>query len=145
GWWPHPRLSRALHLCFCTKPGQLSITRAEIRGILAGLNMAWEAGFRRVAVQSDSQVAISLILDDDVPTHHHAGEVILIRSLLQRDWSVRFAHIYREANKYADFLASLGHDKDLAIHYLDISDCNLGYFLRLDCMGISEPRTITIN
>ncbi|CAN1810691.1 Putative ribonuclease H protein At1g65750 [Linum perenne] len=130
---------------FALNLGSCSITRAEIRGILAGLIMAWDAGFRKVAVQSDSQVAISLLLNGDVPTHHHAGEIMLIRSLLQRDWSVRVAHIYREANKSADFLASLGHDKDLGIHYLDVSDCNLGYFLRLDCMGISEPRTFMIN
>ncbi|CAN1179237.1 hypothetical protein LINPERPRIM_LOCUS36763 [Linum perenne] len=26
-----------------------------------------------------------------------------------------------------------------------VSDCNLGYFIRYDCLGISEPRLISIN
>ncbi|CAN1188821.1 Putative ribonuclease H protein At1g65750 [Linum perenne] len=125
--------------------GYCSITRAELRGISAGLKLAWEAGFRRILVQSDSRSVISLILNDEAPTHQHTGEVLLIRSLVRREWDVSFSHVYREANKSADFLARLGYERELGLHRIDTSDCNLGYFLRLDCMGISEPRLISIN
>ncbi|CAN1774998.1 hypothetical protein LINPERHAP1_LOCUS13175 [Linum perenne] len=63
-----------------------------------------------------------------VPTHQHADEVSVIRELLQKGWMVTFSHIYREANKLADFLVSLGHDREVGLHSIDISDCNLGYF-----------------
>ncbi|CAN1162862.1 Putative ribonuclease H protein At1g65750, partial [Linum perenne] len=102
-------------------------------------------GFQDVLVQSDSRAAISLILEDGVATHQHAGKVRVIKELLRRNWRVSFSYIYREANKSADFLAILGHDQELGLHSIDISDCNLGYFLRLDCMGIFKPITILIN
>ncbi|CAN1179533.1 hypothetical protein LINPERHAP1_LOCUS37949 [Linum perenne] len=49
-----------------------------------------------------------------------------------------------EGNRSADFLANLGHTLPLGTHRIPISDCNLGYFIRLDCMGISEPRSIIV-
>ncbi|CAN1836493.1 hypothetical protein LINPERHAP1_LOCUS34790 [Linum perenne] len=55
---------------------------------------------------------------------------------------VRVKHVYREANHAADYLASLGHNTTRGAHEVDISDCNLAYFIRYDCMGISEPRVI---
>ncbi|CAN1835795.1 hypothetical protein LINPERHAP1_LOCUS34541 [Linum perenne] len=58
--------------------------------------MAWDVGARRVMVQVDSQVAIALISETGVSCHQHAGEVITIRKLLQRDWEVTISHIYRE-------------------------------------------------
>ncbi|CAN1186613.1 Putative ribonuclease H protein At1g65750 [Linum perenne] len=124
---------------FTINLGICSITRAELRGIAAGLQLAWDAGHHQVAVQTDSQAVIRLIWEEGVPSHQHASEVIGIRDLLQREWVVTISHVFREANKSADFLASLGHDRDLGLHLIDVSDCNLGYFVRLDCMGISEP------
>ncbi|CAN1188712.1 Putative ribonuclease H protein At1g65750 [Linum perenne] len=121
---------------FTLNLGCCYITRAELRGISAELNLAWEAGYRRVLVQGDSRATISLITTDEVHTHQHAGEVLLIRRLMQRDWDVSFSHVYREANKSADFLASLGYERELGLHRIDTADCSLGYFLRLDCMGI---------
>ncbi|CAN1334217.1 Putative ribonuclease H protein At1g65750 [Linum perenne] len=41
-------------IAFTMNLGQCSITRAEIRGAIAGLELAWEYGFRRVELQIDS-------------------------------------------------------------------------------------------
>ncbi|CAN1790471.1 Putative ribonuclease H protein At1g65750 [Linum perenne] len=48
----------------------------------------------------------------------------------------------REGNFAADYLANLGHSTTRGVHLISLPDCNLSYFLRRDCMGISEPRLI---
>ncbi|CAN1766194.1 Putative ribonuclease H protein At1g65750, partial [Linum perenne] len=129
---------------FSANLGKCSITRAELRGILHGLEIAWREGHKKVRIQSDSQTAVNLILADDSPSHHHASEVLAIRELLCRNWQTELHHLYREANGAADFLASMGYFLALGIHSFRISDCNLGYFLRKDCMQIAESRSISI-
>ncbi|CAN1749432.1 Putative ribonuclease H protein At1g65750 [Linum perenne] len=128
---------------FSSNLGCCSITRAELRGVIIGLDVSWEVGIRRVADQPDSKEALSLINAVGEPCHQHAGEVATIRNLLQCDWEVTISHIYREGNKVADYLASIGHGLPPGNHLIPISDCNLGYYLRYDCMGISEPKIIS--
>ncbi|CAN1856235.1 Putative ribonuclease H protein At1g65750, partial [Linum perenne] len=106
---------------FSVNLGRCSITRAELRGLIAGLDLSWDRGWRKVAVQCDSRVAIAL---------------------LSKNWEVTLNHIFREGNKAADFLAGVGHNLPPGFHLFPISDCNLGYFVRRDIMGISEPRDI---
>ncbi|CAN1195125.1 Putative ribonuclease H protein At1g65750 [Linum perenne] len=131
-------------VAFTMNLGVCTITRAEIRGAIAGLAMAWEYGFRRVELQLDSQVAISLLTSSQVPEHQHAAEVLHFQNLCRRDWIVNIRHIFREANKMADFLASRGYEFPFGIHLFPLSDCNLGHFLRYDCLGISETRLVTM-
>ncbi|CAN1845776.1 Putative ribonuclease H protein At1g65750 [Linum perenne] len=124
--------------------GVCSITRAEIRGALEGIKQAWNAGYRRVEVQLDSQAAIAILLDKSVTvSHQHALEVLEFRDWLDRDWALKLKHVYREANRVADYLASYGHTLPRGSHSIPLSDCNLAYHIRYDCMGISEPRLIT--
>ncbi|CAN1146170.1 Putative ribonuclease H protein At1g65750 [Linum perenne] len=108
---------------FSANLGKCSITRGELRGIVHGLDIAWTEGHRKVRIQSDSHTAVNLIL---------------------RNWLTEFQHVYREANGATDFLASMGYSLGLGIHSFRISDCNLGYFLRKDCMQIVESRSISI-
>ncbi|CAN1128973.1 Putative ribonuclease H protein At1g65750 [Linum perenne] len=104
--------------------GRCSITRAELRGLIVGLDLAWEVGIRKLVARVDSTTVINLINAEEEPSHQHT---------------------YREGNRAADYLASLGHSLPLGTHRVPLSDCNLGYFLRLDCMGITEPRLIIVN
>ncbi|CAN1181798.1 Putative ribonuclease H protein At1g65750 [Linum perenne] len=108
---------------FSANLGKCSITRAELRGIFHGLDIAWREGHKQVRVQPDSQTAVSLIL---------------------RNWKTEIHHIYREANGAADFLASKGYSLGLGVHSFRTSDCNLGYFLRKDCMQNAEFRSISM-
>ncbi|CAN1732208.1 Putative ribonuclease H protein At1g65750 [Linum perenne] len=91
---------------FTMNLGQCSITRAEIRGAIASLELAWEYGFRLVELQLDSQVAISLLPSHAVSEHTQATKVIHFQNLCKRDWRVNICHVFREANKAVDFLAS---------------------------------------
>ncbi|CAN1175315.1 Putative ribonuclease H protein At1g65750 [Linum perenne] len=125
--------------------GICSITRAELRGMIFGLQMAWDRGHRRVVAQLDSAVAVALLEADGEITHQHAAEIYQFRELLKRDWCIQVRHIYREANKAADFLAGRGHSLGLGNHTIPTSDRALGFYLRYDCIGISEDRLISIN
>ncbi|CAN1829198.1 hypothetical protein LINPERHAP1_LOCUS32416, partial [Linum perenne] len=70
-------------------------------------------------------------------------EVLEFQDWAARNWDLRLKHIYREANLAADYLANLGHTLHRGCHPITCSDCNLAYHVRLDCMGISEPRLIS--
>ncbi|CAN1779457.1 Putative ribonuclease H protein At1g65750 [Linum perenne] len=125
--------------------GICSITRAELRGMIFGLQMAWDRGHRRVVAQLDSAVAVALLEADGEITHQHAAEIYQFRELQKRDWCIQVRHIYREANKAADSLAGRGHSLGLGNHIIPTSDRALGFYLRYDCIGISEDRLISIN
>ncbi|CAN1139495.1 Peroxiredoxin-like 2A [Linum perenne] len=72
-----------------------------------------ERGARRVAVQSDSKVALALINGTEEACHQHIWEMSTIRMLLQREWEVIISHIFKEGNKIANYLAGIGHGKGL--------------------------------
>ncbi|CAN1188105.1 Putative ribonuclease H protein At1g65750 [Linum perenne] len=128
---------KCLH-AFTMNLGVCTITRAEICGALEGVRRAWEAGYQKLEIQMDSKVAVEILLNASLATSHQFTlEALEFRDWLQRDWMVKVKHVYREANHAADYLANLGHNTARGTHEVDCSDCNLAYFIRYDCMGIS--------
>ncbi|CAN1167222.1 Putative ribonuclease H protein At1g65750 [Linum perenne] len=125
--------------------GCCTITRAEIRGAISGLELAWDYGFQHVEHQLDSQAAIAILLSLEEPQHQYMAEVLYFRELCGRDWRVKTRHVYREANKAADFLASQGYFFPFGIHLFPLVDCNLGHILRYDILCITEPRLISVD
>ncbi|CAN1184990.1 Putative ribonuclease H protein At1g65750 [Linum perenne] len=132
-------------LAYTMNLGSCSITRAELRGAIEGLRRTWDAGYMKVLVQIDSLSTISLISGAAGLDHQHAMEVAEFHELQRRDWTIVLRHTYREGNHVADYLTSIGYDYPLGSHTVHFSDCNLIYFVRYDCMGISETRLISIN
>ncbi|CAN1170687.1 Putative ribonuclease H protein At1g65750 [Linum perenne] len=115
---------------FAMNLGSCSITRAEMRGAVEGLQRAWDLGYRRILLRMDSVAAISLLMGRGEPTHHHGLETALFQDLCRRDWQVVVRHIFREGNHAADYLASIGYDYPFGSHTVSSSDCNLVYHLR---------------
>ncbi|CAN1726177.1 Putative ribonuclease H protein At1g65750 [Linum perenne] len=130
---------------FTSNLGSCSITRAEIRGAIQGLQLAWGKGFKKVILRMDSQAAISILTDEASPEHQHGLEVLIFREMCSRNWSVKIEHTYREGNYAADHLAALGYDYPIGNHMVSTTCNSLVYFLRRDCIGVSEPRSILIN
>ncbi|KAK7276437.1 hypothetical protein RIF29_17576 [Crotalaria pallida] len=82
---------------------------AELLGLKHGLLIAWDAGFRHVQCETDSQEAFRFVSSRDTPMSHIYGVVITqIHELLDQDWRVGINHILREANVCADKLAKKG-------------------------------------
>ncbi|CAN1283004.1 Putative ribonuclease H protein At1g65750 [Linum perenne] len=115
--------------------GKCSITRAELRGAVSGLQLAWERGYRKIQLQLDSQCAVQLLQGDDLEDHAHATTIIM-------DWEVRILHIYRESNHAADYLANIVHSCPLGFHSIEQFDPNFCYWLHYDQLGVSEERLI---
>ncbi|CAN1147342.1 Putative ribonuclease H protein At1g65750 [Linum perenne] len=125
--------------------GKCSFMRAELRGAIKGLEMAWEAGYKSMELQLDSRSAISILEVAEEPLHHHVMEVLKFRDLRIRNWTMLMRHVYREENKAANYLVSRCHEILFGCHVFLFSDCNLGHIRMYDCMGFSEPRSILIN
>ncbi|CAN1123628.1 Putative ribonuclease H protein At1g65750 [Linum perenne] len=109
--------------------------RAELRGIIEGMKIAWGKGVRRLCVQSDSQAAVSLLCCKE-----HEALVADFVDLSSRDWEVQLTHVYREANCAADHLANLGHSFVIGMYLFDFPDASLAHWLRYDLIGVALPR-----
>ncbi|CAN1138870.1 Putative ribonuclease H protein At1g65750 [Linum perenne] len=132
-------------LAFSMNLGNCSVTRAELRGAIEGLQRTWNAGYRNVIAQLDSRAAILILNSEDGVSNQFALEKAQFQELRGRGWNLVIKHTYREGNRAADYLASIGYDYPLGTHSISISECRLGYFLRYDCLGITEQRSILIN
>ncbi|MED6110616.1 70-kilodalton heat shock protein, variant 2 [Stylosanthes scabra] len=90
----------------------ISVTMAELWGVVHGLNLAWDLGCRKVKVDIDSGNALGLVKNCPVASDPAFGLVFEINALVRRDWLVEFSHIVRESNCAADKMAHLGHTLD---------------------------------
>ncbi|CAN1143084.1 Putative ribonuclease H protein At1g65750 [Linum perenne] len=122
--------------------GSCSITRAEIRGIVEGMNLAWERGVRHLAIQTDSRCAVQILSNQNNVDHQHAGLVKLFTKLLERDWIVSLSHVYRESNFLADSLAALGHASPFGTHFIEASDPSVASWHAYDRLRSSQPRLV---
>ncbi|CAL1392568.1 unnamed protein product [Linum trigynum] len=127
---------------FTMNLGICSVTRAELRGVAEGLQLAWDLGFRRVKVQLDSRCALQILQSPHREDHRHSAVVGRFQALIGRDWEVSTSHVYRESNKCADYLASRGHHVPLGFSYFPFDDPTLGHWLLYDIQGVSEPRLV---
>ncbi|CAN1150854.1 Putative ribonuclease H protein At1g65750 [Linum perenne] len=98
--------------------GICSITRAELRGAMTGLQIAWDRGFRRIIVQLDSRVVVQLLLGDGEDSHQHS---------------------YREGNRAADYLAGIGHALPTGVHDVSSFDPCLSHHLLYDLLAFPKP------
>ncbi|CAN1747579.1 Putative ribonuclease H protein At1g65750 [Linum perenne] len=110
-----------------------------------GLHIAWDRGLKKVELQVDALTILNLVEAECDPRHQHAMKFMEIRDLLRRDWEIRIRHVYREGNRAADFLAGIGFQFPLGYHLIPTSNVNLGFHLRYDCIGITEPRSVILN
>ncbi|KAL4285040.1 hypothetical protein GQ457_16G029350 [Hibiscus cannabinus] len=98
--------------------GVVSPLNAELWSILVGLQLAFSMGFSRVQVQSDSSVAIRLILDP-MTANSFSSLVRRISSLQNLPWSLRFLWVPREMNMVADGLSKLPSLNDFHFQFFN--------------------------
>ncbi|CAN1247531.1 Putative ribonuclease H protein At1g65750 [Linum perenne] len=100
---------------FTANLGICSIMRAELKGTIEGMKLAWDKGMRKLRVQSDSKVVVDMISSAAAGYNTHAALLLQFTELCSREWQVSIHHIYREANFAVDYPANLGHSFDLGI------------------------------
>ena len=91
---------------FSLKVGEISPIATEFRAIIEGLKVCWLHGFTNVVVESDASEVIMAINSKQVlhKCRHLHWE---LQELLTQEWDVKLAHVFREANKCADMMASV--------------------------------------
>ena len=82
---------------------------AELFGILHGLALALDLGYKDLVCESDCLEAVTLLHSKGLHRfHRHASILAAIMMLMERGVSVEFVHVVREVNACADFLAKQG-------------------------------------
>ncbi|KAK4282627.1 hypothetical protein QN277_013982 [Acacia crassicarpa] len=92
--------------------GICSAYKAELWGMLHGLEEAWQAGFRRVILESDSLIAVT-VLTRGGGAIRESRLISRIRTWMNKEWEVQLQHTYREGNMCADWIANYMFDPNI--------------------------------
>ncbi|CAN0905585.1 Putative ribonuclease H protein At1g65750 [Linum grandiflorum] len=103
------------------------------------MTIAWDNGYRRLAIQTDSVCAVQLLKSQDIHNHPHAALVLKFQELSRCDWDLKITHIYREANFMADSIAKEGYSLPLGLHLLDERHPAVASWIAYDHLRSSQP------
>ncbi|KAK9112949.1 hypothetical protein Scep_020468 [Stephania cephalantha] len=121
--------------------GTASSTVAELWAIREGLKLAWQRGFHKILLESDSQPAVQYLMSEIGDSHPLAPLINECLDLLELDWWVRPQHVLREGNRAADHLANMGaalDNQDILV--LDVPPPSLESILTADVSGVLYER-----
>ena len=125
---------------FLANLGSCSVLAAECWGVIHGLRLAWELGIRSVILEVDNSCVVNIIQGQTSCPLQSLSLIHEIKSLLNKDWMVQVAHIYREANYCADYLANVAIQSSLGCVYLDRPPSGIQNLLFNDMVGVATPR-----
>ncbi|KAF7809001.1 putative ribonuclease H protein At1g65750 family [Senna tora] len=134
GGVPHDASGNFL-FSFCHRIGSCDILWAELRGILDGLELLWNKGFRKVVIECDSEAALELVVSGIAENHPCSSLVHQIRSLINRNWDLDLVHPFGEANKAADHMAKMSHILSEGLHVFCYPHEDLSSILVADLYG----------
>ncbi|CAA7019726.1 unnamed protein product [Microthlaspi erraticum] len=103
----------ALNIGRCTAP------LAELWGVYYGLVIAWERKFSLLEFEVDSELVVGFLKRGINTSHLLSFLVRLCHGYLEKDWSVRITHVFREANRLADSLANHAFSLPLGFHLFE--------------------------
>ena len=129
---------------FIMNIGICSVLRSELWGMLQGISFDWSAGFRKLLVECDNKTVVQMIVGEVMP---HAADLPLINSikaLINLDWTVKVVHVYREANRAADWLASFASQFPRGLHVLQQAPASINDILYQDFIGVSSTRMVIV-
>ncbi|CAJ2663874.1 unnamed protein product, partial [Trifolium pratense] len=115
--------------------GTGSVLIAELWGVLEGLKLVWRKGYRKVEVNIDSISVVKMILNGMTSSALGFSLVKSIGRLLDEQWEVKISHSYRETNKCADALASMGCILDCNIVFFETCPSSIKNLFSADVMG----------
>lgn len=69
------------------------------------LKLTWDYGFHRVSLEVDFKVVVDMLRKLNGVERFSGVLIEMCLQLINNDYMVEIAHIYREANKVADWLA----------------------------------------
>ncbi|KAG7594142.1 Reverse transcriptase zinc-binding domain [Arabidopsis thaliana x Arabidopsis arenosa] len=129
---------------FVLNIGVCSAMLAELWGVYYGLYVAWEKGYRRVVLESDSALVVGYLQSGIEETHPLAFLVRMCHGFISRDWIVRVTFVYREANRLADGLANYAFTLPLGFHLCNVCPDVVLPVLLDDTNGTAFPRNVRL-
>ncbi|KAK0586151.1 hypothetical protein LWI29_001876 [Acer saccharum] len=128
---------------FALNRGTGSILEAELWGIFEGLQFLWKAGFKKVVVESDSQIAVGLLTNSTHACHPLFSIIQSCKGLMSNKWCCIIRHVYREGNRVADGIAKLGHSLGLGITFFSDPPPQIFDYLEDDYTGLATARLVS--
>jgi ribonuclease HI len=98
-----------------------SVLKAELWGVFHGLKVAWNRGFCRVKVFSNSLIVVKLLKDGCPLTHFQCTLVDNIHQIHHNSGLVEWTHVLKESNQVVDYLGK----NDLTIIIVDLKIFNV--------------------
>ncbi|KAF7823453.1 hypothetical protein G2W53_021597 [Senna tora] len=129
---------------FMKSLGDCSILSAELWGMACDLEVAWELGFRRIILEADSLLAVTMLKQQVEGDHPCANLVLKILSLIEKDWEVKISHIFREGNRVADNIASRAFHIGAGIKTFQEQDEVLAELIHEDLHSLGMLRHIVV-
>lgn len=78
--------------------GDCSILSTELWVVLYGVRFAWARGYTKIMIESDSLLAVNLIVNECSTRHPCYSLVHQIQALSISNITVQWKHVFREAN-----------------------------------------------
>jgi len=123
--------------------GRCPALQAELRAVLRGLRIAKEMGTRKLWVQVDSRVVVTLLTTMGFRRSEYHGLIHQCRTLLAWEcWETRITHCFREANQVADRLANIGVQGSPGVTMYSRPPREVHEALFSDRMGALWPRQL---
>ncbi|KAK8520058.1 hypothetical protein V6N12_004021 [Hibiscus sabdariffa] len=102
---------------FAKAIGRSDVLQAELWAIFEGISLAWEYGFDRLLIHSDSKQAVELV-NSTTAVSSGLSLVRAIYRLRQLHWNTEVIWVSRDENHHADALAKLVSLFDFPCRYM---------------------------
>lgn len=127
---------------FCNL-GPCNSIRAELWALRLAIKLARNLSLSPMQFELDSQVVVHMIRMGN--SHNKFLQPLLlevIELLNKSDWRTSVTHVFREANRCADFLANRCHSSSFTWTVFDRAMPSLALILREDALDVSIPRVV---
>ncbi|XP_061367549.1 uncharacterized protein LOC133310604 [Gastrolobium bilobum] len=120
--------------------------KAKLWGILHGLEVTWNAGYRRVILESDSLTAINVLTKQDASVREERL-ISHIRMWIGKDWEVQVQHTFTEGNMCADWLAIYLLNSEEQADQISFEEPPCGIFLLFmaDLASVGREHVVTLS
>ncbi|KAK8552302.1 hypothetical protein V6N12_040906 [Hibiscus sabdariffa] len=116
---------------FAKEIGRSDALQAELWAIFEGMSLAWEYGFVRLLIRSDSKQAVELV-NSPIVGSSGLSLVRAIYRLRQQNWITEVKWISRVENHSADAVAKFVNPSDFSLHIYATPSLELDSLMRAD-------------
>ncbi|KAK3205475.1 hypothetical protein Dsin_019521 [Dipteronia sinensis] len=128
---------------FVFNKGVGSALEAEL-GLFEGLIIAWNVGFQKIIVESDSLSVVQLLSKGIHVNHPLINIATDCSALIVADWCCILNHVYRERDRLADALAYLGYNMDFGCQLFDVPLSEICKVFQDDWSGFASSRMCSL-